>query len=131
MSKIDDGGPAYPNPQSGDSWTNPETGYTSFQWPASSGMSLRDWFAGEALKTLMPEVTINLHQGPDGQTFVEWGKNLDPRDPRPFKEIIGEIMSATLREREEFIKTSLASAAYALADAMLRERAKATEPRKE
>ena len=32
---IDDGGPAYPSPAGGD--------------PAFSGMSLRDWFAGQAL----------------------------------------------------------------------------------
>lgn len=34
--KLDDGGPAFPNADEGQGW-------------GSSGMSLRDWFAGQAL----------------------------------------------------------------------------------
>lgn len=37
MSKINDGGPAFPNNG----------------WIAQSGMSLRDWFAGQALQALV------------------------------------------------------------------------------
>ncbi len=41
MSEQDDGGPAFPG-----AW-HPEMGWSPTQMP--SGMSLRDWFAGQAL----------------------------------------------------------------------------------
>lgn len=40
MSKIEDGGPAFPSPQCGD-------------WSPEYGMSLRDWFAGQALAGML------------------------------------------------------------------------------
>jgi len=45
---INDGGPAFPTSPSGDSMQF-EDGRISHQYPAMSGMSLRDWFAGQAL----------------------------------------------------------------------------------
>lgn len=61
MSKIDDGGPAFPfchesttktfdlhDRMIGSSETEP-TGYQTVHDSSSNGMSLRDWFAGQAL----------------------------------------------------------------------------------
>jgi hypothetical protein len=45
MSKIDDGGPAFPG-----AW-HPDMGWSPHQTPF--GMSLRDWFAGMALSGLI------------------------------------------------------------------------------
>jgi hypothetical protein len=45
---INDGGPAFPHGPLGDSITF-DDGRTSHQWPACAGMTLRDWFAGQAL----------------------------------------------------------------------------------
>lgn len=52
MSKIDDGGPAFPqqNPLVS---LNPQTGEIS---RVDDGMSLRDWFAGQALSGLYGSV---------------------------------------------------------------------------
>jgi hypothetical protein len=38
--KMEDGGPAFPRPDWNGSWVGPDT---------FSGLSLRDWFAGQAL----------------------------------------------------------------------------------
>lgn len=46
--QINDGGPAYPVPPGGCSWTTPD-GYTVNQFPGHCGMSLRDYFAGQTL----------------------------------------------------------------------------------
>ena len=40
MSKIEDGGPAFPVPDEGQGW-------------GAAGMTLRDWFAGQALVGLL------------------------------------------------------------------------------
>lgn len=40
MTKIDDGGNAFPSPDRSGRWGQPES---------SAGMTLRDWFAGQAL----------------------------------------------------------------------------------
>lgn len=49
MSK-NDGGPAFPRPASTDEHTEPCNHYLDQQ-----GMSLRDWFAGQALAGIKPE----------------------------------------------------------------------------
>ncbi len=46
MSKIDDGGPAYPH-------TNPNWNVNGDPRPEIPGMSLRDWFAGQALAGIL------------------------------------------------------------------------------
>lgn len=48
MSEINDGGPAFPRPYSE---TNPARGEPEYE-PGQSGMTLRDWFAGQALAGL-------------------------------------------------------------------------------
>lgn len=45
--EIDDGGPAFPAGPFGDTMHG-EDGRVSHQYPATEGMSLRDWFAGNA-----------------------------------------------------------------------------------
>ena len=47
-----DNPPAFPHGPLGASFTG-EDGYTSHQGPASAGMSLRDYFAGQALTGLI------------------------------------------------------------------------------
>ena len=44
MTKIDDGGPAFPNPMNRD-----DRGTAFPQEYGYGGMSLRDWFAGQAM----------------------------------------------------------------------------------
>lgn len=46
MSKIDDGGPAFPNPGYNGNWDDRRQ---------IEGMSLRDWFAGQALVGLIAQ----------------------------------------------------------------------------
>jgi len=48
MTTKSDGGPAFPHGPLGDTMTG-EDGRTWHQWPGTAGMSLRDWFAGQAL----------------------------------------------------------------------------------
>ena len=50
MNPIDDGGPAFPHGPLGDSMHG-EDGLVWHQYPAMAGMSLRDWFASQALIT--------------------------------------------------------------------------------
>jgi hypothetical protein len=51
MTNIDDGGPAFPRPMVGSGSSNA----TSEQ----DGMSLRDWFAGQALQGMFAHVAGN------------------------------------------------------------------------
>ena len=51
MSEINDGGPAFPCGPSGMSISY-DDGRTEHQYPGSSGMSLRDWLAGQVLQGL-------------------------------------------------------------------------------
>lgn len=41
--------PAYPTPDSGGHWTNPETGYTGYQNPGKPGMTKREVMAMHVL----------------------------------------------------------------------------------
>lgn len=59
---MKDGGPAFPHGPLGMSFTG-EDGYTSHQCPASEGMSLRDYFAGQAASGLLADP--NLYNGPN------------------------------------------------------------------
>lgn len=52
MSEIKDGGPAFPQPeQHGQQWIDDVRGghYEDGYVPATNGMTLRDWFAGQAM----------------------------------------------------------------------------------
>ena len=70
-NQIDDGGPAFPIPPYGTG--DPRDGMTT----ARDGLSLRDWFAGQALATMTastywcedPQKKINLeHYGAEART---------------------------------------------------------------
>jgi len=50
--EIDDGGPAFPAGPFGDTMHG-EDGRVRHQYPATEGMSLRDYFAGKALQALI------------------------------------------------------------------------------
>lgn len=51
MSNIDDGGPAFPSPDS--VYANGERGYGAW------GMTLRDWLAGKALQGMLANPAYN------------------------------------------------------------------------
>ena len=80
MSKVDNGGPAFPIP------LNPGESYT--EHGKADGMTLRDWFAGQALVA---------------------------------------IGAADMRSEMPIVPETMARNAYALADAMIAERAKGVD----
>lgn len=51
MKQNNDGGPAFPHGPLGDTMHG-EDGREWHQYPAGTGMSLRDWFAGRALSSV-------------------------------------------------------------------------------
>lgn len=91
MSKRDDGGPAFPSGHG-------ELGL--------EGMSLRDWFAGQALAGIMAQS----HGGPKDWTHAGWGW--------------GEDCLNSLNKHETSTAVTVASFAYQIADAMLAARKK-------
>ena len=58
MSEKDDGGPAYPAKAEGYVSSGPH-GEAIAQYRETSGMSLRDWFAGQALAGLLAKYFLN------------------------------------------------------------------------
>lgn len=52
MNKIDDGGPAFPGFKKSREWDEDRADYVAQNIPAG-GMSLRDWFAGMALQSII------------------------------------------------------------------------------
>lgn len=97
MTKLEDGGPAFPRPPVIN--TNPadDGGYESSH---AEGMSLRDWFAGQAI--------MGICQYGLGTLAVEWTENG-----------IGNERVSHLR--------SCATIAYGIADAMLAAREEPSE----
>lgn len=94
MSKqINDGGPAWPTPNHGSSWTDPD-GMITFACPGKDGMSIRDWLAGMAM------------QGMIGNSDY-WRQRMYAGIDKPKRD---------MNEEE------IAQCAMAMADAMLRER---------
>lgn len=57
---MNDGGPAFPVPEHGGAITD-ETGCTHREFHAHSGMSLRDWFAGQAMLGIISDPTTTDH----------------------------------------------------------------------
>ena len=57
MTQPNDGGPAFPCGPSGMSISY-DDGRTEHQYPGSPGMSLRDWFAGQALAGIMANAKL-------------------------------------------------------------------------
>jgi len=96
MNERDDGGPAFPVNEHFDERRGEVTQY------ANAGMSLRDHFAGEALKSLVPLT--------NGERIAKVFETLNQRRDT------GET-NATPQEY-------FAQVAYALANAMIKERAK-------
>ena len=89
MSKENDGGPAFPQDLQGRRGDDPDM----------QGMSLRDWFAGQAMPALMMNANA---------VFVAAAKADSPEALRLAKLAYSE--------------TAIAAGAYALADAMLEAR---------
>lgn len=67
MTNDKDGGPAFPHGPLGSSFTGPD-GYTTHQGYPSPGMSLRAYFAGQALAGLLAG---HKHDDSDGETVAE------------------------------------------------------------
>ena len=91
MSKENDGGPAFPQDLQGRRGDDPDM----------QGMSLRDWFAGQAMPALMMNANA---------VFVAAAKADSPEALRLAK--------------LAYFETAIAAGAYALADAMLEARNK-------
>jgi hypothetical protein len=98
-----DGGPAFPVVASGHVEEPRGSGSTNLTLALSGGMSLRDWFAGEALKGGADSICDNLSDMSDGG-YID-----------------GTPAQATQHAARH------AKAAYLLADAMLAERTKGRE----
>ena len=92
MSKEQDGGPAFPRTQ----WTGSEKNAAHRD---VAGLSMRDWFAGQAMPALMMNANA---------VFVAAAKADSPEALRLAKLAYSE--------------TAIAAGAYALADAMLEAR---------
>lgn len=91
MTTKDDGGPAFPS-----TTTDLAFATTEIRWPLY-GMSLRDWFAGQALTGVIRDVRAEM------QAMGEWTDLGEP-------DTDGALL--------------IAEQCYAMADAMLAERAK-------
>lgn len=95
MSKIEDGGPAYPVPPPTELPSN------GVYCEANAGMSLRDRFAIAALTGIMAQS----HPGPDDWVHMGWGW--------------GEDTLNHLNKGEKHVAATIADFAYAIADAMI------------
>lgn len=85
MSKVNDGGPAYPTPNGG---------------TASDGLSLLDWFAGQAMSGFCSESAETAHVSGDW----EGGKLKDVCIKSTVRESY-RIAMAMLAERERIMKS--------------------------
>lgn len=105
MSKVDDGGKAFPQLEVVDGEHDGHGDLIEAYTVATGGMSLRDWFAGQALAEAIQDYHRMETSGPN------FGKPIHP-------------YACQAISREEII----AGFAYRLADAMLAERKKAGAP---
>ena len=101
MSKVNDGGPAFPHEPLNRIKPN-EYGGTLVPTGADPGMSLRDWFAGQALQAAVEDYTLRCRSG------KEHGKPVLPK----------------FGDTDNGHAVVVAHMAYALADAMIAEREK-------
>lgn len=69
MSQINDGGPAFPIPLAATTDANHETHVIDAQDRCSGGMSLRDYFAGQALAGLVAKAPLLDAEGEHGPKF--------------------------------------------------------------
>jgi hypothetical protein len=93
MAKIDDGGPAFPEIVA--------VGPSGDIYPGIGGMSTRDWFAGQAMAGIMAQS----HAGPKDWTIMGHGW--------------GEDCINSLNKHESHMARTIATFAYAVADAMI------------
>lgn len=103
---INDGGPAFPGPSDYRQDGSPV-------WGGATGMSLRDWFAGQALAGFMSQ--------PDGEYLFRW-KNTETGETRLLgygSNPAGPNWVVTKTPNE-----AMAEAMYNYADAMLAARSK-------
>jgi hypothetical protein len=115
VPKID-GGPAFPTPKSGE-WGFNSKNEEVFAHDVTSGMSLRDWFAGQALAGVI--------SGSAQPIFSDHGIN-----EGLVKESIQSAIidgPGKLDENSNSIRTIWAWTAYCVADAMLKQREKQEE----
>jgi len=63
-TKPNDGGPAFPGGPTGGEYRG-EDGYVYHQFSPSTGMSLRQWYAGMAMQGLLSNPTIGLEPTTD------------------------------------------------------------------
>lgn len=59
--KIDDGGPAFPTRAGDGEWYESEThadGSATYKYGSLTGMSLRDWFAGQAMSAIVANASM-------------------------------------------------------------------------
>lgn len=98
MSRIEDGGPAFPVPHEAITDENGVRGYVSEYCEVFRGMSLRDWFAGMAAAQLMPRLAS------DGERAI------------------GEMREGAAAIAINNSLLGAAKLSYALADAMLAQR---------
>ena len=96
-----DGGPAFPCPVGGSSFTGPD-GYTSWQYPGCHGMTLIDWYVAHVTK--------------------EEYEELAPRDAGEAAEFLGITKEEYKPAMHWPVITSRIK--FAIADAMLAERKK-------
>lgn len=67
---IEDGGPAFPCPETGVEYYDDKMKVAGCRvYPASVGMSLRDWFAGQALASMT--VAPDYSNGPCNQAMAD------------------------------------------------------------
>lgn len=84
--KQNDGGPAFPIPEAANPFGEAE--------PKHSGMSLRDWFAGQAT-----DKEVEAHRG---YTATAWGGLMDPQ--RTIEQARYRFADAMIAAREEVAK---------------------------
>ncbi len=109
MTKIDDGGPAFP------AGYHPE-GNSADQF----GMTLRDWFAGQAMAAMVNSYRVTVRGHDDSETEFEGDVSHPRRDMLLDKNgLTGEMEGAT----------EIAFDAYAIADAMIDARKGAADGR--
>lgn len=108
MSKTNDGGPAFPRPASrGNDYINCDEDVVI---DPQSGMSLRDWFAGQAMQAMVGSFRKTMRGVDDAQTDSDSDLCSPDRDMLLDRNgVTGEYDGAI----------EVASDAYAIADAML------------
>jgi len=89
MSKINDGGPAFPEAIA--------VGPSGDVYPGMGGMSLRDWFAGQALTGLISSSEAHFRgDSSDKAAIAEWRAEVDRR----WAGYCYEMADAMLKARE-------------------------------